>query len=261
MASIHPNSIVDPKAQLAADVKVGPFCTIGPEVVIGSGTTLISHVVLDGQTVIGQNNTLYPFVAIGLNPQDLKFKGEESRVEIGDNNTFRECATVHKGTLGGGMVTKIGSHGLFMAYSHIAHDCQVGSGVIMANSCGLGGHVVVEDGAILGGLSGVHQFCHIGRGAFLAGGAKVTQDVPPFCLVHGNRARLVGPNLEGLRRRGWPSSKIGLFKEIFNFIVTSPLPIEKRVAAAHERWPDLDDDLKHFLAFLAASKRGYCPYV
>ncbi len=261
MAIIHESSIVDKKAELASDVTVGPFCTIGPEVIIGAGSTLISHVVLGGKTVIGRNNTFYPFASIGLAPQDLKYRGEESSTEIGDNNTFREGATVHRGTAGGNMVTKIGNNGLFMAYSHVAHDCLVGNNVILANSVGLSGHVQVEDEAIFGGLSGIHQFCRVGRGAFLAGGAKVTQDVPPFCIVHGNRARLIGPNLEGLRRHKWPVAKISAFKELFNFIVTSPLPIDKRLAAAREKMPQMDEDFSHFLDFLAASKRGYCQYV
>lgn len=261
MAIIHPTSIVSPEAKLHPSVKVGPFCTIGPRVVIGEGTELISHVVIDGQTVIGAYNKLYPFVSIGLEPQDLKYVGEDSRVEIGDHNTFRECATIHRGTKGGTMVTKIGNNCLFMAYSHVAHDCIVGNHVIMANCAGLGGHVVVEDEAIFGGLSGIHQFCHVGRGAFLAGGAKVTQDVPPYCMVHGNRARLVGPNLEGLRRRRWSSEKITLFKEVFNFITFSPLPVSKRLAEARAKWPELDSDLSYFLEFIDNSKRGCCTHV
>lgn len=260
MAIIHPTSIVSPEAKLHPTVKVGPFCTIGPEVTIGEGTELISHVVIAGNTTIGAFNKFYPFASIGLEPQDLKFKGEASSVVIGDHNTFREGATVHRGTLGGTMVTRIGNSCLFMAYTHVAHDCIVGDHVILANCAGLGGHVVVEDWAIFGGLSGIHQFCHVGRGAFLAGGAKVTQDVPPFCMVHGNRARLVGPNLEGMRRHKWSVDKISQFKALFNLIVYSPGTISKKTIEAKAKWPEMDADLQYFVDFFSTSKRGCCSH-
>ena len=195
---VDPLSRVSPEAALEPGVRVGPFCVVGPRVRLGRGTVLESNVVIDGDTVVGERNRFFPFSSIGLVPQDLKFRGEPSRVEIGDRNTFREGTTVHRGTAGGGALTSIGSDNLFMAQVHIAHDCLVGSHTIFANSSALAGHVEVQDYATVGGYSAVHQFCRVGVHAFMGGATIATKDVLPFSLTVGNRAHLYGANVVGL---------------------------------------------------------------
>lgn len=217
---IHPTAIVSAKAQLGAHVEIGPFCIIGDEVKIGDGTILKSHVVIEGNTRIGKNNLIFPFASIGLEPQDLKFKGEKSRVEIGDNNKIREHVTIHLGTQDGAMLTKIGSNCLLMVAVHIAHDCIVGDHVILANNATLAGHVEVGDYAVIGGLSAIHQFVRIGQGAMIGGMSGVESDVIPYGTVMGERASLAGLNLIGMKRRGLPREEIhalrNFFKEIFS---------------------------------------------
>ena len=198
---IHPSAVVSSKAQIGDNVEIGPFCVVGDDVKIGEGTILKSHVVVEGDTVIGKNNIIFPFASIGLEPQDLKFKGEKSRVEIGDNNKIREHVTIHLGTQDGAMVTKIGSNCLLMVGVHIAHDCVVGNHVIFANNATLAGHVEVGDHVVIGGLSAVHQFVRIGAGAMIGGMSGVESDVFPNGLVMGERASLAGLNLVGLKRR------------------------------------------------------------
>lgn len=258
--SVHPLAVVAEGAELHPSVEVGPYCTIGPRVVLGEGTRLISHAVIDGDTVVGKHNTVFPFASLGMAPQDLKYHGEQSQLRIGDHNVFREGCTVHRGTEGGGMLTSIADHCLLMAYSHVAHDSHLGNHVIMANVASLAGHVTVQDYAILGGLSGVHQFCTVGESAFLAGGAKATQDVPPFCIIQGDRARVVGPNMVGLRRRGWTQSELMTFRDFFRFFFMSVAPLEDRLRMARERWGPTMDAVKYLLAFVENSERGVCPY-
>ena len=200
MASIHPSAIVDPAARLADDVTVGPYCIVGPRVEIGAGTVLRSHVVVDGNTRIGSQCTLWQFASIGGQTQDLKFKGGHPRVEIGDRNTFREYATVNAATFEDG-VTKIGDDNHIMAYCHVAHDCILGNGVIMANAATLAGHVIVDDQAIIGGLTGVHQFVRVGRMSITGGCSKIVKDVPPFTMADGNPLEIHGLNLVGLKRK------------------------------------------------------------
>lgn len=216
---IHPSSVIDAKAKIGVGVHIGPFCVVGPDVTIGDGTKLHSHVVLDGRTTIGKNNQIFPFASLGTRPQDLKFHGEESTLQIGDNNMIREHVTMNPGTEGGGMKTVIGSNCLFMMASHVAHDCIIGDHVILANNATLGGHVVVGDHAILGGLSAVHQFVRIGPHAMIGGMSGVEYDVIPYGLVMGERARLAGLNLVGLERRGFAREDINalmkMFKELF----------------------------------------------
>ena len=216
---VDPLARVDPGAVLEPGVRVGPFCVIGSEVRLGSASVLESHVVIDGDTRVGARNRFFPFSSIGLIPQDLKYRGEPSRVEIGDRNTFREGTTVHRGTEGGGGVTRIGSDNLFMAQAHVAHDCQVGSHTVFANSAALSGHVEVQDYAILGGFAGVHQFCRVGTHAFMGGATVATKDVLPFSMTVGDRARLYGPNLVGLRRRGLSAEAIGALKQAFRVLM------------------------------------------
>jgi UDP-N-acetylglucosamine acyltransferase len=217
---IHPTAIVSAKAQLGVNVEVGPFCVIGDEVKIGEGTILKSHVVIEGDTQIGKNNLIFPFASIGLEPQDLKFKGEKSKVIIGDNNKIREHVTIHLGTQDGAMVTKIGSNCLLMVGVHIAHDCLVGDHVILANNATLAGHVQVGDYVVIGGLSAIHQFARIGDGAMIGGMSGVEHDVIPNGLVMGERASLAGLNLVGMKRRNIARDDIhalrNFFKQLFS---------------------------------------------
>lgn len=219
MINIHPTAIIHPSANLHESVQVGPYCTIGEHVEIHEGTKLVSHVVIDGRTTIGKNNMIYPFVSLGLPPQDLKYKGEPSTLEIGDNNTIREYTTMNPGTEGGGMSTRVGSNCLFMVSTHVAHDCQVGNHVILANNATLAGHVTVGDFVVIGGLAAVHQFVRIGHHSMIGGLSGVEHDVIPYGSVMGERAGLAGLNLIGLKRRGFERDDIhalrNAYKDLF----------------------------------------------
>ena len=216
---IHQTAIIDPKAKISSDVTIGPYCVIGPNVEIGKKSIIQSHVSILGNTKIGENNNIYPFSSIGNDPQDLKFKGEQSKLEIGDNNKIREYVSINKGTDGGGGLTKIGNNCLFMVSSHIAHDCLVEDNVILANNVPLGGHSHIERNAIIGGNSAVQQFTRVGKFAMIGGMCGVVRDVIPYGIVHGNRSILQGLNLIGLRRRNIPNKEIitlsEAYKEIF----------------------------------------------
>ncbi|MFN3614014.1 MAG: acyl-ACP--UDP-N-acetylglucosamine O-acyltransferase, partial [Rubrimonas sp.] len=205
---IHPSSVVDPAARLGQGVRIGPFCCVGPDVTLGDGVELISHVAVAGVTSIGAGTRVWPFASLGHQPQDLKFRGERSVLEIGAGNMIREGVTMNPGTEGGGGVTRVGDRGLFMVGVHVGHDCIVGDNVIMANNATLGGHVVVGDFAVLGGISAVHQKVRIGAGAMVGGMTGVEKDVIPYGSVIGDRARLAGLNLVGLKRRGVPHDQI-----------------------------------------------------
>lgn len=199
---IHPSAIIEPGAQIGQGVRIGPFCLVGPRVRLGDRVELKSHVVVTGDTSVGADTVIYPFASIGHDPQDLKFKGEETRLEIGARNRIREYVTMQPGTEGGGGLTKVGDDGLFMANCHVAHDCRIGNHVVLVNSVAVAGHCVVEDDVIIGGLSGIHQFVRLGRGAMIGALSMVTADVVPYGLVQGPRAHLDGLNLVGLKRRG-----------------------------------------------------------
>jgi len=201
-ADIHPTAIVEPGARVAPDASVGPWCSVGADVVIESGARLVSHVAVDGHTVIGQGALLYPFCSVGLPPQDLKYQGEPTRTVIGARTQIREHCTIHRGTITGTGITRVGADCLLMAVVHVAHDCALGNGVIVANNVVMGGHVTIGDNAVIGGASALHQFVRIGRGAMVGGVSGVEADVVPFATVLGNRAHLSGLNLIGLRRRG-----------------------------------------------------------
>lgn len=217
---IHPTAIIEPGAKIGKNVKIGPYCIVEKTVTLGDDVTLISHVCVAGHTTIGARTQIYPFASIGHRPQDLKYNGEHSTLEIGTDNMIREYVTIQPGTNGGGMITKVGNHCLFMATSHVAHDCTVGDHVILANNATLAGHVTVADYVIIGGLSAVHQFVRIGAHAMIGGMSGVEQDVIPYGVVVGERARLSGLNLIGLKRRGFSAAEInGLrhaYHEIFN---------------------------------------------
>lgn len=226
MARIHPTAVVDAKAQLHEDVEVGPYCVIGPNVTVGAGTRLHSHVVLEGPMTLGTGNTVYPFASLGLVSQDKTAKYEDTtRVEIGNGNTIREYVTVNRGTLKEQGVTRIGDGNWLMACAHIAHDCIIGNHTILANGVLLAGHVTIDDHVILGGASGVHQFCRIGQGAFSGGGSIILGSVPPFVMVQGNPAAPRAINSEGMKRRGIGADDIGAVKDAYKLIYLSGKPM------------------------------------
>ncbi len=256
--AIHPTAIVDQAAQLGAGVTVGPYSIIEGRVVIGDGTRIGPHVVIRDFTTIGANCRIFQFAVLGEIPQDLKFNGEESRLVIGDDNTIREFATMHRGTAGGGGLTSIGRGNLFMAYTHVAHDCHVGDHVIMSNNATLGGHITVEDHAILGGLSAVHQFCRIGRNAFIGGCSAVHRDVPPFAMAVGNRAKLVGLNLVGLKRAGFTDSSLQGLKKAYELLFLSDLNLKEAMDRIRREIP-ASPEIQDLLRFLETSERGLSP--
>jgi UDP-N-acetylglucosamine acyltransferase len=251
---IHPTAVIDPSAQIGSDVEIGPFCVIGPEVVIGNGCVFANHVSVAGPTVMGEGNRFFPFSSIGQRTQDLKYAGEPTYLEIGSHNSFREFCTVNRGTAPDSK-TSIGSHGNFLAYSHIAHDCTVGDHVIFSNNGTLAGHVIVEDHAVIGGLSGVHQFCRIGRHAILGGCTKIVQDVAPFMIADGNPAELRGINQVGMERRGFTVEEIRSLREAYRFLCRANLNVKQACDAIREQLP-ANDHLAHLLAFVEGSKRG-----
>ena len=255
---IHPTAIVDGAAQLGSGVTVGPYSIIEGRVAIGAETKIGPHVVIRDFTIIGARCRIFQFAVLGEVPQDLKFRGEESRLVIGDDNTIREFATMHRGTEGGGGVTAIGDGNLFMAYTHVAHDCQVGNKVIMSNAATLGGHIIVEDHAILGGLSAVHQFGRIGRHAFIGGCSAVHRDVPPFAMALGNRAKLVGLNLVGLKRQGFSDTALHSLKRAYELLFLSEYNLKEAMARVREEFP-LVPEVQDLLRFIETSERGLLP--
>ncbi len=218
MADIHPTALVDPAAKIAASVSIGPYCVVGPKVTLGENVRLVSHVVVDGITTVGEGTTIYPFASIGHRPQDLKYKGEDSRLAIGKNNQIREYVSMNPGTEGGGMLTSVGDHCLFMVGSHVAHDCRIGDHVILVNNVALGGHVEIGDFAIIGGNSAVHQFVRIGKQVMVGGMTGVENDVIPYGAVTGNRAHLSGLNLVGLKRRGFSREDIHALRNAYRLL-------------------------------------------
>ena len=253
---IHPTAVVDPKAQIPTSCKVGPFCVIGPEVALGESCELLSHVVLAGPLQMGSNNRVFPFTTIGLEPQDLKFKGEVTRVEIGDNNVIRECVTIHRGTPGGGGITRIGSDCLMMAYVHIAHDCVVGNHVIMANAATLAGHVTVEDYSTVGAFSAVHQFARVGAYAYIGGGTIVTRDVLPFSRTSAEReANASGVNSVGLQRKGFSKERIESIQRAFRVLINSKLNTTQALERLQAN-EDLGQDVEKLVRFIEESTRG-----
>lgn len=252
--SIHPSAIVAPGAVIPDSCTVGPYCTIGPEVVLGENCNLISHVVIDGRTRLGARNTIFAFTSIGVAPQDLKYGGEPTETEIGDDNTIRECVTISRGTTKGGGITRLGSNNLLMAYVHIGHDSQVGSHCILANAATLAGHVTIEDYASVGAFSPVHQFCTVGQYAFIGGGTIVTQDVLPFSLTSSKREnKAFGINKVGLTRRGFTPERLSVLQKAFRLLLTSRMNISQAV----EKIRELEgDDAKIVADFIARSERG-----
>lgn len=258
MPSIHPSAIVEDGAKLANSVSVGPFCIVGGEVELGEGVSLLSHAVVTGRTQIGEGTRIFPFTSIGHQPQDLKYKGEESRLVIGRNNTIREHVTINPGTEGGGMLTQVGDGCLFMVSAHVAHDCIVGNNVILVNNATLGGHVVVGDQAIVGGLSAVHQFVRIGPHAMIGGMTGVETDVIPYGSVIGNRGHLAGLNLVGLKRRGFSRDDIHLLRGAFKLLFGREGTMQERVSAVATQYDGCAPvmDIVEFIR--ADSSRSFC---
>jgi UDP-N-acetylglucosamine acyltransferase len=254
---IHPTAIIHPEAELHDTVTVGPYAVIGEHVRIGRGTAVGAHTVIDGWTDIGEDNQIFHLASIGGIPQDLKYKGEETWLKIGNRNIFREFVTIHPGTVTGDSETTIGDGNLFMAYCHVAHDCHIGDNVVMANSATLAGHVRVEDYAILGGLSAVHQFVVIGAHTMVGGGALVGQDVPPYTIVTGDRARLRGLNLVGLRRRGFTEESIYILRKAYKILVFAKLKIADALERIRTELPQTPEVCR-FVEFIEKSERGIC---
>jgi len=255
VSHIDPSAIVSPKAELAADVTVGPFTVIGDDVRIGAGTIIGPHAVIKGPTSIGAGNRISQFASIGDAPQDLKYKGEPTRLEIGDRNVFRECTTMNRGTAQGGGVTVIGSDNLFMAYTHVAHDCHVGNRCVLANYATLGGHVSLGDWVIMGGYSGVHQFTKVGAHAFLGNNAAVTRDVPPYVMAVGSPAVPHSINSEGLKRRGFSEAQIRNLKNAYRVLYRSDLKLADAVAELKTR-AATQPELGIFVDFIGESTRS-----
>lgn len=255
--TIHPTATVSPKAQIGDNVYVGPYCYIGDNVVIGDHTRLFSHIVIDGKVEIGQNNQIYPFTSIGLPPQDLKYNGQDTGVKIGHNNILRENITVHRASVNGDGWTTIGDNNFLMAYVHIAHDCKVGSNVIMANNATLGGHVIVEDFVVIGGLTPVHQFCRIGCHAMVGGASSIVLDIPPYVIAAGYRGQLYGLNLIGLKRRGFSKETIELLKRAYKLLFQEHHLLKEAIHKARTELP-YSEEIEKMLTFIENSKRGVC---
>ncbi len=254
-AKVHPTAVVDPAARLAAGVTVGPHAVIGPRVEIGEGTAVGAGAQIPGPARIGRDNRISPYVALGFEPQDLKFAGEEVFLEVGDRNQFREFATVHRGTAKGGGTTRIGSDNLFMVYTHVAHDCQVGSRTVFANNATLAGHVEVHDDATISAFSSIHQFCRVGRHAYVGAYTVVVMDALPFVKTVGQKAACYGLNTIGLTRKGMAAETVRRLDRAYRLLVRSRLSTEQAAARIREELaggPDVD----YFLAFIASSRRG-----
>ncbi|MES2317200.1 MAG: acyl-ACP--UDP-N-acetylglucosamine O-acyltransferase [Pseudomonadota bacterium] len=259
MAKIHPSAIVDPKAQLDSTVEIGAFTIIGPHVSIDAGTVVGPHVVIEGHTTIGKDNKFFQFSSIGAAPQDKKWSGEPTRLEVGDRNTVREFCTFNTGTVQDKGVTRLGHDNWISAYVHLAHDCQVGNNTIFSNNAQLAGHVEVGDWAILSGYAGVHQFCKIGAHAFIGMYTSLTQDVPPFVLVSGNPAGARGVNIEGMKRRGFTRPQIDAIRSAYKTIYRNSLTLEEAKAVLEKDMAESSEaagPVKDMLAFLGAATRG-----
>lgn len=252
----HPTAIIDPKAQLGEGVEVGPWCVIGPHVKIGRGTKLMSHVVVDGWTTMGENNIVFPFTTLGAVPQDLKYKGEETHLIIGSHNTIREGVTLNLGTTQGGGKTQLGSHNLIMATTHVGHDCIIGDHCIIASGSGLAGHVVVEDFAIIGGMTGVSQFVRVGAHSYIGGQSGLEKDVPPFAVAIGSRPCAIrGTNIVGLRRRGMSAEIIQKINEAIKLWARPGVPKEQCLLEIDSQYGEVTE-IQQFIRFIRESETG-----
>ena len=255
MSTIHPSAVVSPRAQVGRECYIGPYSIVGDEVVLGDGVRLESHCVVEGRTHIGDETHVFPFVSIGLASQDLKYRGEPAETRIGRRCRLREFVTIHRGTEGGGMLTQVGDDCLVMAQAHIAHDCIIGDGVIMANGATLAGHVLIEAGANIGAYSGVHQFCRIGREAYVGGYSVVVKDALPYALTVGNHARCYGLNITGMKRRGYERNTIDTLHHAFHLLLSSRLNTSQALSAIREEIKD-STEVDELVRFIETSKRG-----
>lgn len=255
MPGVHPTAIVEQGARLGAGVEVGPFSVVGPHVTLGDGVQVQSHAVVTGRTTIGARTRIFSFAHVGGEPQDKKFEGEESYLEIGCDNVIRENATIHVGTRRGGDRTRIGDDNLIMNGAHLAHDVQLGSHCIVASFCGIAGHVIIEDHAVLGAFTGVHQFCRLGESVMTAANTMLSMDAPPFAMVAGDRARLAGLNLVGLKRRGFGRETVSRLKRAYRLIFHSKLRLEPAIQRVREELAG-DPEVDRLLRFVEKSERG-----
>ncbi len=254
--SIHPSAVVHPDAKVPDSCTIGPFCTVGVGVEMGEHCELVSHVVLEGPTRLGSHNKIYPFAAVGIGPQDLSYRGEPTRLEIGDRNMIREYVTIHRGTVKGGQLTRIGNDCLIMAYTHIAHDCVIGDHVIMANAATLAGHVTVEEWAVVGALCPVHQFVRVGAHSYIGGGTTITQDVLPFSKTSAVRdVHAYGANSIGLERRGFSKERVRAIQLAFRVLTASKLNTTQAIEKIRTRG-DVTEDVEVLLKFIESSERG-----
>ena len=252
---VHPSAVLSPSAQLGDDCYIGPFCVVGEQVKLGPLVRLDSHVVVDGNTTIGSETRIFPFASVGLAPQDLKYAGEPTAVEIGERNHIREFVTIHRGTSGGGGVTRIGNDNLLMAQAHVAHDCQLGSNIIMANAATLAGHVEIADRASVGAYSGVHQFCRIGYEAFVGGYSVVVKDAPPFAIIQGNHAKCYGLNRIGLRRRGYSKETVEKLNHAYHLYLSAKLNTTQALERIRNEIKECKE-VDMLVQFIETSKRG-----
>lgn len=252
---ISKHALIDSQANIDENVHIGPFSVIGPHVSIASGTWVGPHVVIQGPTTIGHDNKIYQFASIGEATQDKKYNGEPTRLEIGDRNTFRECCTIHRGTMQGGMVTRIHNDNLFMAYTHVAHDCLIGNHVIFSNNASIAGHVTIGDYAQLGGFAGIHQFCHIGAHSFAAGGSIILKDILPYIMVSGYPAEVHGLNTVGLERRGFSAETIIQLRRAYKIIFRKNLTIKEAIVEL-EAMAEETPEIKQLIEFMLKSARG-----
>jgi UDP-N-acetylglucosamine acyltransferase len=257
MARVHATAVVEPGAVLADDVVVGPYAVIGPEVELGEAVVVDAHASVFGRTRVGSRTRVFPYACIGGEPQDRAFEGESTSLEIGSDNVIREHATIHVGTPQGGACTRIGDDNLIMNAAHVAHDCRIGSHCIIASFCGLAGHVTVGDHAVLGAYTGVHQFSRVGESVMAASNAKLSQDAPPFAMVAGDRARLVGVNSMGLRRRNFSKESVRAVKHAFHILFHSRLRLEAALLRVHDELGG-SPEVRRLVCFLESSERGFC---
>lgn len=256
-ATVHPLAHIAKGAELGDGVRVGPQAFVGPNVRLSEGVEVGAQAMVTGHTQVGAHTKIYPMATVGSSPQDLKYAGEPTKLVIGEHNSIREYVNISTGTIGGGGLTTIGDHNLIMVYSHIAHDCHVGNHCIFANGVQIAGHVTIQDHAVFGGMSGGHQFCHFGERTMVAAGAIVVQDVPPYCMVQGDRARVNGLNIVGLRRSGMSRERISDIKKMFKILYNENLKVSEAIQMIEQGVPT-SEERSRFLAFLQASERGVC---
>ncbi len=252
---IHPTAVVEPGTDLDSSVEIGPYCIIKKGVSIGKRTRLLSHVVIEGATEVGEDCVLHPFATIGLPPQDLKYKDENTKLVLGNRNIIREYVSIHRASVGGDGSTVVGHNNFIMAYVHIAHDCKIGSNIIMANSAMLGGHVVIEDHVVIGGIAGIHQYTRVGKYVMVGGLSRITQDVPPFMIVSGVEPKLFGPNSIGLKRHGFTDAEINDLKKAYKILFRQKKTISEAVRKIQDEM-EMTDNIRHLIKFIEKNKRG-----